>query len=95
MATVRYYKGVHKVRILTKSEGYLIVEALEDFEDTVNNERIHVETGEKRIVPIENIYKQKTLPPMVREHAYELQMEKELERFVAKKEAKDAKVKDT
>ena len=95
MATVRYYKGVHKVRILTKSEGYLIVEALEDFEDTVNNERIHVKTGEKRIVPIENIYKKRTLPPMVREHAYELHMEKELERFVAKKEAKDAKVKDT
>jgi hypothetical protein len=94
MATVRYYKGVHKVKILTKSEGYLIVEALEDFEDTVNNERIHVETGEKRIVPIENIYKQKTLPPMVREHAYELKMEKELRRFVAKKEAKDAKAKD-
>lgn len=59
MATVRYYKGVHKVRTLTKSEGYLIVEALEDFEDTVNNERIHVKTGEKRIVPIENIYKKK------------------------------------
>lgn len=31
---------------------------------------------------------------MVREHAYELHMEKELKRLVAKKEAKDAKAKD-
>ncbi len=83
---IRYYRGLHKVRVVTQSEGYWIVEALEDFEDFAANERIPVKTGEQRIVPPNLVYKQKTLPPMVKEHAYELEMEKKLKRIVANEE---------
>lgn len=89
MSDVQYYKGVHKVRILTKSEGYWIVEALEDFEDTLNGKRVHVKIGERRIVSVDNICRQKTLLPAIEEHAYELHMEEELKRFVDNEEAKE------
>ena len=94
MSSILYYKGVHKVRILTESEGYWIVEADEDFEDSVNDERVHVKKGERRIVPIETLYKQKTLPPMIKEHSYELQMEKKLKRLVVEEEKKDLESKN-
>jgi hypothetical protein len=32
------------------------------------------------------LFKEKTLPPMVREHAYELRMEKKLKRMVEEQE---------
>jgi hypothetical protein len=89
MTEIRYYKGKHKVKIVTESVGYLTVEALEDFEDVVDSEKTSVKAGERRIVPINEVHKQKTLPPMVREHAYELEMEKKLKNIVAEEERKE------
>jgi hypothetical protein len=83
---VGYYKGVHKVKVLTESEGYWIVEALEEFDDTVDGEKVTVKVGERRIVPCESVHKRKYLAPPVKEHAYELQMEKKLKRLVAEEE---------
>jgi len=88
MTEIRYYKGKHKVKIVTESVGYLTVEALEDFEDVVDSEKTTVKAGERRIVPINEVHKQKTLPPMVKEHAYELEMEKKLKKIVAEEERK-------
>jgi len=83
-----YYKGLYKVKVLTRSEGYWIVEALENFEDCSEGEAITVKKGEQRIVSEDTLFKQKTLPPMVREHQYELNMEKKLKRMIAEDEAK-------
>jgi len=83
-----YYKGLYKVKILTKSEGYWIVEALEDFEDCLEGKGITVKKGEQRIVPPDTLFEQKKLPPMVKEHEYELNMEKKLKRMIAEDEAK-------
>jgi Leu/Phe-tRNA-protein transferase len=82
-----YYKGLYKVKVLTQSEGYWIVEALEDFEDCSEGEGITVKKGEQRIVPPDTLFKQKALPPMVKEHQYELNMEKKLKRMIAEDEA--------
>jgi predicted ATP-grasp superfamily ATP-dependent carboligase len=86
MSEFGYYKGVHKVKVLTKSEGYWIVEALEDFEDEVDCNKVNVKAGEQRIVPSEDVYKRKYLPPPVKEHAYELQLEKKLKKLVSQEE---------
>lgn len=77
--------------MVTQSEGYWTVEALEDFEDCVDDRKAKVKTGEQRIVPPNLVFKEKTLPPMVKEHAYELQMEKKLKRMVAEEDKKKAK----
>ena len=45
-----YYKGLYKVKVVTEGEGYWIVEALEDFEDNVDGEKVTVKAGERRIV---------------------------------------------
>jgi hypothetical protein len=82
---------MHKVRVVTQSEGYWTVEALEDFEDCVDNQKTKVKIGEQRIVPPNLLFKEQTLPPMVKEHAYELQMEKKLQRMVAEEEKKKIK----
>jgi hypothetical protein len=82
-----YYKGLYKVKVLTKSEGYWIVEALENFEDCSEGEGIRVKKGEQRIVPPDTLFEQKKLPPMVKEHEYELKMEKKLKRMIAEDEA--------
>jgi hypothetical protein len=39
-------------------------------------------------VPANTVYKQKYLPPPIKEHTYELQMEKKLKRLVAEEEKK-------
>ena len=88
MSEVWYYKSVHKVKVVTKSEGYWIVEALEEFEDDVDGEKVKVKVGEQRIVPSDTVHKRKYLPPPIKEHAYELKMEKKLKRLVADKEKK-------
>ena len=77
-----YYKGLYKVKPVTQSEGYWIVEALEDFEDTVDNQRVTVKTGERRIVPTNELHIQKVLAPMMPEHVYERQLEKKVKRMV-------------
>jgi len=89
MSEVQYYKGVHKVKVLTESEGYWIVEALEEFEDDINGEKVTVKVGERRIVPADTVYKRKLLAPPVKEHAYELQMEKKLKKLVDEEEKKE------
>ena len=93
MNEVRYYKGVHKVKVVTESVGYWTVEALQDFYDTDDGEKVKVTKGERKIVPSDSVHKQKTLPPMVKEHAYELAMEKKLKRMVAEEEKKENKKK--
>ena len=87
---IRFYKGKHKVKVMTKSRGNWIVETLEAFEDIVNGERIKVKNGERRIVPPNQLYRRKTLAPPVKEHAYELDMEKRLKHFVQKEEKEDS-----
>ena len=76
---------------MTESQGYWTVEALEEFEECVNGCKVTVKAGEQRIVPPNLVHKQKSLPPMVKEHAYELQMEKKLKRMVEKEEKKKQK----
>ncbi len=76
--------------MITQSAGYWIVEALEDFDDCLEKEKTAVKVGEQRIVPPNLVFKEKTLPPMVKEHEYELKMEKKLKDIVAKEEAKQA-----
>jgi hypothetical protein len=48
---IYFYKGTYKVKVVTESEGYWIVEALEDFVDCVDGERISINAGERRLVP--------------------------------------------
>jgi len=86
MSEVWYYKGVHKVKVVTESAGYWIVEALEEFEDDVDGEKVTVKVGEQRILPSDMVHKRKCLPPPVKEHAYELKMEKKLKRLIAEEE---------
>jgi len=50
MSKLCYYKGLYKVKVLTKSEGYGIIEALEEFQDHVNYKKITIKAGEKSIV---------------------------------------------
>jgi hypothetical protein len=85
---VRFYKGKFMVKILTKSRGYWIVEALEPFDDLVSGEKVNVKTGERRIVVPNLLFKKKSLPPPVKEHVYELKMEKKLKRFITEEEKK-------
>ena len=85
---IRYYKGRHKVRVLTESEGYWIVEALEAFEDDFQGEKVQVKTGERKIVAPNLLFKREGLPPPVKEHTYELDMEKKLKRLVGAEENK-------
>ncbi len=87
-AEVRYYKGKHKVKVVTESAGYWIVEALEAFEDVADGEKVTVKVGERRIVPSNTVHKNRDLPPPVKEHEYELKMEKKLKRLVADEEKK-------
>jgi len=81
-----FYKGLYKVKVLTKSEGYWIVEALENFKDCSDGEGLTVKKGEQRIVALDALFEKKTLPPMVKEHDYELKMEKKLKHLIDKEE---------
>ena len=86
---IRFYKGKHKVRVVTESRGNWIVEALEDFEDIVDGESVKVKKGEKRIVAPNLLFRMEGLPPPVKEHSYELKMEKKLKHLVEAQEKKD------
>lgn len=86
---VRYYKGKYKVKVLTESRGNWIVEALEAFEDIVSGEKIRVKKGERRIVAPNLLFQREALPPPVKEHVYELKMEKKLKRLVREEEKED------
>jgi hypothetical protein len=58
-----YYKGRYKVKVVTESEGYWIVEALEDFKDCIDGEEIAVKAGERRIVPSNDLVKKSSVSP--------------------------------
>jgi hypothetical protein len=77
---------------MTESEGYWIVEALENFKDTVDGETVEVEPGEQRIISPSLLFKEKTIPPMIKEHTYELAMEEKLKRMIDEQEIKNEKV---
>jgi Leu/Phe-tRNA-protein transferase len=61
---------------------------MEEFEDEVEGEKVTVRVGERRIVPPNTVHKRKSLPPPIKEHTYELKMEKKLKRLVAEEEKK-------
>ena len=91
MSDTRYYKGKFKVKVVTESVGYLTVEALENFDDIVDGEKVTVKVGERRIVPANTVHKEKTMPPMIKEHEYELKMEEKLKQIVAENEETEGK----
>ncbi len=86
---VYFYKGVNKVKVVTESEGYWIVEALEDFVDFVDDQQITVKAGERRMVPLESLTTEMVLLPPIKEHVYERKMEKKLQEMVAEEEEKE------
>ncbi len=88
MSETYFYRGLVEVKVLTKSEGYWIVEAQEDFEDTLEGQKVTVKAGERRIVQPSLLYKRKTLPPPIPEHTYERQLEKKVKRMVEESEKK-------
>lgn len=79
---IRYYKGKHKVRVLSRSLGNWTIEALEPFQD----QNVTVKQGERRIVRPNLLFMRKALPPPIKEHAYELKMEKKLKYLIEKEE---------
>ena len=91
MNKVFFYKGVHKVKIVAETPGYLTVEALENFEDFLNGKRVSVKTGKRRIVPSETVHLKKYLPPPIKEHTYELEMEKKVKELVDAQRMKHSK----
>jgi len=84
-----FYKGVNKVKVVTESEGYWIVEALEDFVDYVDDQQITVKVGERRMVPPDKLTDEMVLLPPIKEHVYERKMEKKLQQLVAEEELKE------
>lgn len=79
---IRYYKGKNKVLVLSKSRGHWIVKALEAFEDELYGKNVKVKVGERRFVPPNELFKLKGTYPHVKEHTYELKMEKKLKKLV-------------
>jgi hypothetical protein len=79
---IYFYRGLYKVKLLTKSEGYWIVEAQEDFEDQEDNKRVQVKVGEQKIVQPTELHRKKVLAPPVPEHSYERGLEKKVKRMV-------------
>jgi hypothetical protein len=88
---IRYYKGKHRVRVVSESKGNWVVEALESFEDDVQGEKVEVKAGERRIVAPNLLFTKEGLAPPVKEHAYELKMEKKLKRTVEEEEKKEGR----
>jgi hypothetical protein len=82
MSEFYFYKGLYKVKVVTESEGYWIVEALEDFKDCLEGEKVPVKAGERRIVQPTDLVKKEDLKPMVQEHEYELKLEKKVKHMV-------------
>jgi hypothetical protein len=88
---IRYYKGKHRVKVVSESKGNWVVEALESFEDDVQGEKVEVKVGERRIVAPNLLFTKEGLAPPVKEHVYELKMEKKLKRIVEEEEKKEGK----
>ena len=88
LGQIVFYKGLHKVKVVTESEGYWIVEALEDFEDFLDGKKVTVVVGERRIVQPGELHNRKVLSPPVPEHLYERNLEKKVKRIVEASEEK-------
>jgi hypothetical protein len=86
-----YYKGLHRVKVITKSESYWIVEALEDFEDYLDEKKVTVKSSEQRIVQPSELHKKRVLSPPIPEHVYERNLEKKVKRMVEEQERGNAK----
>jgi len=86
-----YYKGLYKVKVVTESDGYWIVEAQEDFKDCIEGEKVPVKAGERRIVQPIDLVKKDDLKPMIKEHEYELELEKKVKRMVKEYEREKGK----
>jgi len=71
MSEIRFYKGKHKVRILSKSQGHWVIETLEPFEDNIYGKKVDVKIGEKRIVAPNLLFRKKGFQPPIKEHAYD------------------------
>jgi hypothetical protein len=84
-----FYKGINKVKVVTESEGYWMIEALENFVDYDDGERVTINLGERRLVPPDMLSNEMCLPPPIQEHAYELRMERKVQRMVAEEESKE------
>ena len=84
-----YYKGLYKVKVLTQSEGYWVVEALEDFDDFLEGVKVSVKVGERRIVQPGELHKRKVLSAAVPEHVFERRLEKKVKRMVEDYEAEN------
>ena len=82
---------MYKVKIVTESNGYSIVEAQEDFKDCIEGEKVPVKAGERRIVQPTDLVKKDDLKPMVYEHEYELQLEKKVKHMVEEYEKEKGK----
>ncbi len=70
-----FYKGASKVKVITESEGYWLVEALEDFVDYVDGERVSINAGERRLVP-PDVLSNESVSPKVKRPDYERQSER-------------------
>jgi hypothetical protein len=81
-----YYKGLYRVKVVTESEGYWIVEAQEDFEDQQDGRRVAVKVGERRIVQPRELHKKKVLASPIPEHVYERRLEQKVKHMVEEQE---------
>jgi hypothetical protein len=91
MKDIYFYKGLYKVKVLTVSEGYYIIEALENFEDYQDNKRVEVKAGEERIVEPNALHEKKVLSPPIPEHVYERRLEKKVKYMVEEIEKAETK----
>jgi hypothetical protein len=85
---IYFYKGVNKVKVVTESEGFWTIEALEDFTDFIDGEGVTVKAGERRIVEANTLTEKMVLLPPIKEHIYERKMEKKLQQMIAEEDSK-------
>jgi hypothetical protein len=60
MGKICYFKGLYKVKVLARSEGYWIVEAIEDLQDFISYGKVTIKSGEKSIVLPTDLHTKKT-----------------------------------
>jgi hypothetical protein len=87
---VYFYKGLYKVKVVTQSQDYWVVEAQEDFQDTVNCQKVTVKTGQTRIVEPKELHKRKPCLRQFQNTLYERKLEKKVKKMVEDYEKKQA-----
>lgn len=90
---IRFFKGRFRVKVTNQTKGYWTIEALEDFEDTEGTSTIEVKKGESKIVPSNTLFKAQKIPAPIKEHSYELRMEKKVKQMVSEEEKTETKKK--